>query len=50
MDPHNQYTYTPDHFCAPFPSATLEDAAAACTDDFDCQCQMIDDEVISLYN
>ena len=43
--PHHQYTYTPDHFCAPFPDATLEDSAAACiSDDFDCQCEMIDDD------
>ena len=45
----HQYLYTPEHFCAPFPGATLEDAVEACdaaaSDDIDCQCQMMDEEV-----
>ena len=47
--PWNQYLYTPEHFCAPFPDATLADAVEACdgaaASDIDCQCQMMEEEV-----
>ena len=47
----HEYLYTPEHFCAPFPGATLEDAAETCNaaaSDIDCQCEMMDEEVSAL--